>query len=202
MHERQAVVFGLLIAFLAVCGIGALAIYTGAIDAPFARSFSSPAIDDPHADVPTPCIPDETLPVAYDRVSIEVLNGSGVSGLGQAYRDLLTSRGFTVTDIRNLQNDIGQNVTTPRTSLTFGAEGAAAAYTLAAHLHDAALLLDDREGAEVQLVLGENFERLVELDDVELDPETPLSPLEDCTSIEEITPLPGPTEDEEPEDEE
>ncbi|MEK8227446.1 hypothetical protein NKG05_17085 [Oerskovia sp. M15] len=34
MHERQAVVFGLLVAFLAITGIGALAVYTGAVDAP------------------------------------------------------------------------------------------------------------------------------------------------------------------------
>ena len=42
MHERQAVVFGLLIAALAVVGLGALAVYTGAIDAPFDRPLSSP----------------------------------------------------------------------------------------------------------------------------------------------------------------
>ena len=68
MHERQAVVFGLLIAALAVVGLGALAVYTGAIDAPFDRPLSSPEAVDDLADV-------------MSQTQIHF----GVTGLAQAY---------------------------------------------------------------------------------------------------------------------
>ncbi len=46
-RERQAVVFGLLIAALAVGALGAIAIFTGGIEAPFSRPFTTRAPDDP-----------------------------------------------------------------------------------------------------------------------------------------------------------
>ncbi len=190
MHERQAVVFGLLIAFLAVCGIGALAIYTGAIEAPFARDFTTPEVIDPLADVPAPCLPEDTLPVAYSDIEVMVLNGSGTGGIANANEEILERRGFVVTGTGNVAE-------TARTQVRFGAEGVAAAYTLAAHYENVALLLDDREGTGIDLVLGTEFERLVDPELVELDAETPLVDAEGCEPLEEITPRPGPVPDEE-----
>ena len=55
-HERQAVVFGVLIAFLAVCGIFALAVYSGAISSPFNRPFTTVGVAEQET-YPVPCLP-------------------------------------------------------------------------------------------------------------------------------------------------
>ena len=136
MHERQAVVFGLLIAALAVVGIGALAVYTGAIEAPFDRELSSPEAVDDLADVKVPCLADGTLPVATGDIQVNVYNASGKDDpLGRLNQDILTSRGFAVLSTGNapdLDGD-GKSDVVSRTQIHFGAAGVAQAYTLAAH---------------------------------------------------------------------
>ncbi|WP_448631846.1 hypothetical protein [Cellulomonas soli] len=80
MHERQAVVFGVLLAGLAVAGVGAAAVYTDTINlGVFDRGFSSPAPTATTADQAV-CPPAGALPVSYDQITVTVLNGSGAAG--------------------------------------------------------------------------------------------------------------------------
>ncbi|MBD8079708.1 LytR C-terminal domain-containing protein [Cellulosimicrobium arenosum] len=195
MHERQAVVFGLLIAFLALVGLGALAVYTGAIEAPFDRALSTPEEADELADVDVPCLPEETLPVAAKKVHVTVLNASGSSApLAGTNQESLLERGFTVDAIGNAPDADGVDGPDPmaRTQIHFGAKGIAAAYTLAAHYQDPGLVLDDREGGAVDLYIGEDFVGLVDPELVGLDADTPLEDPAGCVPLDEVAPTPSP----------
>jgi hypothetical protein len=191
MHERQAVVFGLLVAFITITGIGALAIYTGAVEPPFDRQFSSPKVDGEIADVKAPCLPEGTLPVPYDDVQVRVFNATGKGGLGAANEQVLKNRGFTIALVGNLQTPAGKATTQHSTQISFGTAGIAQAYTLAAHYKDPVLVLDDRADATVDLVLGKNFVNLVDEELVTIDPTVPLTNPKDCVAAETITPKPA-----------
>ncbi|MGH3588425.1 MAG: hypothetical protein ACRDQ0_19135, partial [Pseudonocardia sp.] len=78
-HERQAVVFGLLIAFLLIAGLAAAAMYSGAFSSPFSRPVYTPVAEVPQ---PEPCLPqvdgqpDGALPVPYSKIRVRVYNAS------------------------------------------------------------------------------------------------------------------------------
>ena len=188
VHERQAVVFGLLVAFLAVTGIGALAVSTGAVEPPFDRTFSTPKVEDALAGVKAPCLQEGALPIPYGEVQVRVLNASGKGGLAAANKQILEKRGFTIASVGDLKDAAGKNQEQASTQISFGATGIAQAYTLAAHYDDAVLVLDDRADATVDLVLGENFVNLVDEELVQIDPAVPLTSPAGCVAIETITP--------------
>ncbi len=193
-HERQAVVFGLLIAALAVGGLGALAVFTGGIDAPFSRPFTTRAPEATAAAIPPPCPPDGTLPVAYGSIQVTVLNATSRSGLaGQTAADL-TTRGFVVLGTGNSPSPVSGPA-----RISFGAAGVGAAYTLAAHVEGSALVLDARADATVDLVVGNEFAALLDPGVVPLDPAAPLTGREGCLPLEEAVaalapPAPAATE--------
>src|SRR5690554_4843652 len=99
-HERQAVIFGVLIASLAVTGLTAVAVYTGTIDPPFDRGFSTKGVkEDPV--LAQPCLPEGTLPVAYSAIPLNVLNATDQGGLASVTADALVERGFVVASTGN-----------------------------------------------------------------------------------------------------
>lgn len=187
-HERQAVVFGLLIALLAITGLGAVALYTGAIESPFDQPIHTPgAATDGEAPTP-PCLPavedqpDGPLPVPYAEVEVRVINASTTSGLAGAYSEVLEDRGFTVDFTGNLARAITTS------ELRFGVDGIVHAYTLAAHFPEIRMVLDDREDAVVDVLLGEEYERPVPVDDVPLRADQPLQNWPGCRPAAELTP--------------
>lgn len=191
-HERQAVVFGSLIAALAVAGLGSAAIYTGVISAPFLdREFSTPEPEDGATALPPPpCPPEGTLPLPYANVGVNVLNGAGRSGLAGETSSALSMRGFVVPMAGNYPARL------PGTAqITFGEAGLAQAYTLAAHITAPTLVMDQRAEPTVDLVLGEEFQALVDPAAVVLDPAVPLAPVAGCVPLEEAreAALPAPT---------
>ena len=188
MHERQAVIFGLLVAFLVITGIGALAVYTGAVDAPVNKGFTTIQVDGELAAVKSPRQPEGTLPVAYADVQVRVFNGTGKGGLGAANQEILTNRGFTVVLLGDLEDTAGKNITQDATQISYGLAGVAQAYTLAAHYPSPILVLDDRADATVDVVLGKNFENLVDEELVGLDGAVPLESRKDCVAVETLTP--------------
>ena len=187
MHERQAVVFGLLTAVLAITGIGALAVYTGAVDAPFDRPFTTPNVETV-ASLKVPCLAEGTLPLPYGEVQVRVLNATGKGGLAAANKQILETRGFTVALVDDLRTPEGKSTTQHSTQISFGLAGVAQAYTLAAHYDQPVLVLDDRADATVDLVLGKNFVNLVDEELVEIDPVVPLANPAKCVAADTITP--------------
>lgn len=191
-HERQAMVYGSLVAGLAVVALGAAAVYSGSISAPFLdRPFVTVSPSEPASSLPDPpCPPDGTLPVAYNAISVVVLNGSDRAGLAGQTAEALTARGFVVASTGNYTG-----TTTAGAQLVFGEAGLASAYSLAAQLESPVLVLDTRADATVDLVLGEAFSGLVDPTTIVLDPAAPLVGVEGCVPLEQAREdaIPGPT---------
>jgi hypothetical protein len=189
-HERQAVVFGVIIAFLAVCGIFALAIYSGALTSPISRPFVTPG-EAGQESLPVPCLPavdgqpDGALPVPYDQVQVRVLNASGEQGVAAAFEEALVARQFTM-----VAEPDNAPVTIEYSELRFGTPGITAAYTLAAHFSEIRMVLDQRQDATVDLLVGTEFDPPLDADQVTLAADKPLQNVEDCEPAAEIEPQP------------
>ncbi|KGM14118.1 LytR C-terminal domain-containing protein [Cellulomonas bogoriensis] len=193
-QERQAVVFGSIVAGLAVAGLFATAVYTGALDAPFLeREFTRVEDPEPTTVVSAPpCPTEDAAPVPYGDIEIQVLNGTGRTGLAGVTAESLTARGFDVVstgDFSPQYPGVAQ--------IFFGQESVDAAYTLAAHVPDSVLVLDLRDGTAIDLVVGTAWESLMEEEQVVLAPDEPLEPRGGCISLEEALqvaqPAPGAT---------
>jgi len=186
-HERQAVVFGVLIAFLAVCGIFALAVYSGAISAPFNRPFTTVGVSEQKA-YPVPCLPavkgqpDGALPIAYAQIQVNLLNASGETGLASAHETVLAERGFDIKDKNNVPLLLQES------EIRFGANGVVQAYTLGAQFPKMRLVLDDRKGPAVDLLIGENFDPPLDVEDVDVTANQPLRNAKDCVPVDTVEP--------------
>ncbi|MCG2797394.1 MAG: LytR C-terminal domain-containing protein [Cellulomonas sp.] len=181
MHERQTVVFGVILAVMAVAGVVGAAVFTGTTNLPFfSRGFSTAS---PEAtSVAVPCLPEGTLPVPAGQITVNVLNGAGRVGLAGLTGASLTARGFVVALTENYTSTV-----TDTAVVIFGSSGIAQAYTLAAHVSGATLKFDaTRTDATVDLVLGTAFSDLVATDQVGLDPSTPLTSPTGCVAVETL----------------
>ena len=186
-HERQAVVFGVLIAFLAVCGIFALAVYSGAISSPFNRPFTTVGAAEQKT-YPVPCLPavkgqpDGALPATYSDVQIRLLNASEEIGLASAHETVLADRGFSIISKGNVPVQLQES------EIRFGRKGIVQAYTLAAQFPEIRLVLDDRRDRKIDLLIGEEFEAPLDVEDVEVTADQPLRNAEDCVPSGDIEP--------------
>jgi hypothetical protein len=187
MRERQAVIFGLLLAGLALTGLASAAVYTGTFHVAFlARGFSTPA---PTAGVAAAaCPPVGAAPVPYAQITVNVFNGSGRTGLAGLTATDLKGRGFAIGATGNAAQPITGNA-----RITFGTAGVAAAYTLAAHLDHPNLVLDTRSDPSVDLTIGKSYVGLIAADQVTLDPAVPFAPPPGCVPLSKVTPVPGRT---------
>ena len=187
MHERQAVVFGVLLAFLALSFVTAAAVYTGNLDVPWvARDFTSK----PSPSVtrnPQPCPPAGALPVATKKITVNVYNGAGRALLAKTTADALTARGFVVGVTANA---IASTSYTGTARISFGIKGIAQAYTLAAYVDDAEFQLDARPDASVDITLGEKFLAIKAADKVTLDPKKPFVAPAGCVPYDQV-PVPS-----------
>lgn len=191
-RERQAILLGAIVAALAVIGAGAAAILTdkvelGALNVPFGTK--SAAIT-PGAALP-PCLTGGTLPIAYNSITINIFNGTTRAGLAKGASEALVKRAFAIASTGNAP--------TPETGtarLVFGNAGIAQAYTLAAHIPSATMVLDPRTDASVDLVLGSEWKGLIPLDSVSIDPNVPLMSPKPCTPVADlVAAFPAPTDD-------
>jgi hypothetical protein len=190
MHERQAVIFGVLLAGLAVAGLGAAAVYTGSLDLPMmGRGFSTAPASPTAANAAGPCPPEGAAPVPYDQITVNVYNATSRVRLAAATAEALGERGFHIgaTKDGTAYSGVAQ--------ISFGPAGVAQAYTLAAQIDGATLLLVNKDPADpsVDLALGANYAELKPVDAVLLDPAVPFTPPEGCQPLSEATPAPQPT---------
>lgn len=191
-RERQAVVFGVLLAGLGVAAAGAGAVYTGNLELPFlTRDFSSPeptglAVAD------SPCPPEGATPVPYGQITVNVYNSTNRVGLAGDTGDALESRGFVIGTEANARG-AGYTAYPDTALIQFGAQGVAAAYTVAAQFDSPQLVLDTREDATVDVVVGAAFNNLVAAADVVLTPDQPFAVPEGCIALDQVTARPQPT---------
>ncbi len=177
-HERQAVIFGVLIAFLAVSG--------GALSLPNEPEFIVTEEKGITLAQQPACVPPDTEPLPYAKVHVTVLNGSNRGGLAGSVSKSLTDRGFTV-------DSTGNDTRKPtRALITSGDDGIAHAYTLLAHYPDSQLVLDARPGSTVDFTVPEGFVELEAEELVQLSADTALVSVTGCVEVGKITPLPAP----------
>lgn len=93
-------------------------------------------------------------------VTVNVYNASGVPGLAGRTAEAVTARGFTVDAV---DNDPENATIEHSADIRFGPTGEAGALLLQEQVPGAELVPDDRESAEVDLVLGDAFEDLSEV---------------------------------------
>lgn len=181
MHERQAVIFGVLLAVLALAGLGAAAMFTGSLNLPvFAREFAAEPTPTDTTE-PGPCPPVGSLPVPASQITVKVFNATPRVGLAGATAASLAERGFVIasTETAAVTYDGVARV-------IFGVAGVAQAYTLAAHVDGAVLVLDARADATVDLALGAEFADVAPLETVTLDPAVPLVAPEGCIPFDQV----------------
>ena len=180
MHERQAVVFGVLLASLAVIGLGAAAVYTGSLNLPFVDEEFLAEPTPTIASASFPCPPEGAKAEPYSVITVNVYNTTGTSGLAATTMNDLVAREFKAGTTGNLPEYAGT------VQVITGPASVARAYTLAAQVEGAQLVMDGRTGGSVDLVLGTGYKGLLAPDEVTLDPEAPLESPPGCTPFDRL----------------
>jgi LCP family protein required for cell wall assembly len=121
------------------------------------------AAPEPAAAAPTPQGP--TVPPSS--ITVDVLNGTGTTGLAATVADLLRGAGFTVGAIGNEPGTVNESV------VRYGPDLLEQARTVAAAVPGAVLQPSDSIGATVQLVIGPGYSTVVPVTVVPAAPEPP-----------------------------
>lgn len=200
-RERQFLVFGLLVGLLATVAVIAYAIYQGRVNSPITYAIVTPPPDF-ESDIKWPCAPvdegndaddpnavHENMPMSPTEVTVRVLNGTDEQGLAGSTLDVLKGRGYVSVGATNWNRTYSETV-----RIQFGEEGLRQAYTVAANFPEYVMVLDNRQGAVVDIILGDLFETK----DIrpqyapELDPTVELTAPVRCLPIALVQPEPAP----------
>ncbi len=175
--ERQAVIFGGLITSLLALVLVGLAIWFGAVPAPFRVPFSTPTPQD--TTLGQPCPPDGATPVPYSQITVNVYNGTTRGGLAAATASELESRGLKVAARANDPRGRYEG----STLISSGPAGLAQAYSVAAMFPDAIVQLDAREDTTVDVSLGSSYDGLRPPAEATLDAGQPIPAPEGCYPV-------------------
>lgn len=148
-RRRHGAVFVLLVLLVLGAGTTAAGVYQGWWEWPPWSGRDAPEPVRTVVVCPTPEV--TAAPVAD--VTVTVLNSTSRTGLAGDTAEALAALGFTVADIGNDQGPPISGTAVVR----HGPDGLLAARTVAAYVPDAQLVADEREGAAVELSLGEAF---------------------------------------------
>jgi LCP family protein required for cell wall assembly len=99
--------------------------------------------------------PPDAPTVPPSGVSLDVLNGTGTTGLAGTVADLLRGQGFTVGSVGNEPGTVNQTV------VRYGPNALARAHTVAAAVPGSVLQPSDSIGDTVQLVIGPGYSSVV-----------------------------------------
>jgi hypothetical protein len=176
MQQRQTVIFGTLVSALLVVGLLGGAMWSEVLPTPIDVPINSGA----PAEIPEimpPCPPADAVPVPYNEISANVLNGTETQGLAALTAAVLRDHG--------IQTGREQNGTPYGgvAQLTAGPLGVASAYTLAALFPESQIVLDAREDASVDVLLGEQYEELLPIEEITLEAEAPIPVPAECRPI-------------------
>lgn len=205
-RERQFLVFGLLIGLLATVFVIAYAIYQGRIDSPVDYAFVTPPPDF-ESGITWPCPPvnvgndendpeavQENMPMDPSTVTVRVLNGTKgtpdeQSGLAGSTLEILKGRGYVGVGATNWSRTYKESV-----RIQFGEEGLRQAYTVAANFPSYVMVLDNRKGAVVDIILGQLFtvDKIRPQYAPELDPNVELTSPVQCLPIALVPREPAP----------
>jgi hypothetical protein len=181
LRWRQAAIFTTLIGLVALVGLFAYGMWRGdlatVLNAPFK---DKPAEEEEVLAVPCPVAPAE-VHTPTTAVPVKVMNGSGQSGAAAATASALAALGFPDPSSGNAARYDGV------AKLVAGPVGVNGAYTLLQYLpQGAVLVLDSRDDASVDLILGAEFTDIREAQDVTYSADTPIQPLDGCRQVAEL----------------
>lgn len=114
------------------------------------------------------------VPAAPEDVTVNVLNGTGRSGLAGRVSESLADRGYTAGKVGNTSQASGAAV------IVYGPSGYLAAQSVLAQVGTAELTLDGRDDASVDLLLGDGFSDLAGSGAAEKALGTPVATPEGC----------------------
>ena len=185
VRKRQIRVFAVVITLLLVALVTALLFFFNAFGLGVTPT---PAVLPNYGEV-APCAPKnaEGEPATYpanETITVRVLNGTDFPRLGRAVGEALKNRNFVINTIETSQTD-----SVERTTIYFGRNAIAEAYTVNANFTDAQLIMDDREDKLVDVVIGATFNNLTDLDQI---PKagSEIKSFENCQDVETMTDLP------------
>lgn len=121
--------------------------------APATTATTAPAAPAPPTPAPTGGAPTVSVPPAS--VTVDVLNGTGTTGLAGTVADDLRAQGFTVGAVGNETGSVTSSV------VRYGPASVAQARTVAAAVPGAVLQASDSVGNAVQLVIGPGYSKVV-----------------------------------------
>ena len=154
-RERQFLVFGTLFIAIAAIAFVAAAVYQGRASLPFTQAFVTPS-SQAEIEINVPCPPTDDegkYPMPNGQISVRVLNGTDKQGLAGSTMELLTGRGMVSAGAGNWGRTYDGTV-----RIQFGELGLRQAYTIALTFPDHELVLDNRNSAVVDVILGSSFE--------------------------------------------
>ncbi|WP_430867836.1 LytR C-terminal domain-containing protein [Demequina aurantiaca] len=188
-RERQILVFGAIFGGLALAGFFFASVYRGDIEGPFAQPFVTPesAFE---TEVNIACPPAGVMPMAPTDVSLRVINATNTAGLASTTSKDLSGRGFVVTGSSNWTRDFPGTV-----RIYYGEEGLAQAYTLSTYFTDFEMVMDTRDSALLDLIIGDDYsaaDSLRSQDAAEISTEIAFVRPQQCVPIELVAPEPAP----------
>lgn len=178
MQQRQTVLFGGLISALLVIALVSAAMWGGMLPSPFAREFST---EPGEGDLTVPCPPEGATTVPLTEITVNVLNATNVAGLAASTASTLAATGVVVNREGNFSGSYAGTA-----EIYTGSLGVTNAYTLAAMLSEAEIILDtSNTTGTVDLVLGTEFTALVPADQIiAVEPGNAIATPENCTPVE------------------
>jgi hypothetical protein len=182
LRFRQAAIFGLLVAGLAVVGVASVAMFLGRMEPLISAPFSSPS---PKTEDfgPVPCPADESsmYPQA-GMVTVNVLNGSDINFAATYLAQALERRGFGIGRIGNAPIDYSGVAL-----IRAGAKGMSRAYLLLGHAPDGTVLsYSDRTDETVDIIIGDQYDSLRPLEEVAAQAGTVIPFPPECTPLAEV----------------
>jgi hypothetical protein len=191
LRWRQSAIFTALVAAVAFAGVMAYGMWRGDLATMFDADFKSPP--SPSAEpllIPCPSS-GQAVYLEPTAVTVHVLNGSGETGQAAEAVEVLAAQGFPEPTAGNAARYQGL------VKLVAGVQGVDAAYTLLQFSPDGSVIvLDPREDASVDMVLGTEYDALPSDEEIVYEPASAIQPLDGCRAVEELIgqlPAPSPT---------
>jgi hypothetical protein len=193
LRWRQTAIYGCLIGAVGFVAVMAVGMWRGDLAPVLGADFKvAPSEQAEKLPVPCPSGTEVTYPEPAT-VVVQVLNGSGQTGVAAAAADVLAGHGFPSPLPGNAPYYDGL------VKLVAGTAGIDGAYTVLQFVPEGAVIvLDRREDQTVDLVIGRDYERLRADEEVSFDAAAVIAPLDGCAAAEDLLddlpPLPPPDE--------
>ncbi|VEI13123.1 LytR C-terminal domain-containing protein [Trueperella bialowiezensis] len=173
-QQRQTVIFGSIIAVMAILLVLGVVVWTGLLPFPFNREFSQP----PNSDAVV-CPAEGAAPQEPASITVTVYNATSQTGLAASVAGSLAATGVVVNDTANWS---GTDQSDP-VRLYTSADGVSAAYTLRAYFPSATVHIDPNVTSQVvEVVLGAGYSDMVAAPTPEQFAAA-MEPIPDCASL-------------------